>query len=87
VYKSDEELNEIPEFKGCKEGLPQDVLTTSAIAQNVQEVFPEAVIERNDYGMLSVNTDPITWAMLNAIKELSAEIDELKKWKEEHTRG
>ena len=77
-YKSNEELNEIPEFEGCRENLPQDVLTTSAIAQEVREVFPEAVIERNDYGMLSVNNDPITWAMVNAIKELSAEIDELK---------
>jgi hypothetical protein len=27
---------------------------------------------------MSVNTDPIFWAMINAIKELSAEIDELK---------
>jgi hypothetical protein len=77
-YKSNEELNEIPEFEGCQENLPQDILTTSAIAQEVREVFPEAVIERNDYGMLSVNNDPITWAMVNAIKELSAEIDELK---------
>jgi hypothetical protein len=35
--------------------------------------------------MLTVNTDPIFWAIINAIKELSAEIEELKKWKEEHT--
>jgi hypothetical protein len=27
---------------------------------------------------MSVNTDPIFWSMVNAIKEVSAEIDELK---------
>ena len=54
-------------------------MTTSGIAQDVQETFPEAVTERNDYGMLSVNSEPITWAMVNAIKELSAENDKLKE--------
>ena len=85
LYKSDEELHEIPEFEGCAEGLPQNKRVTSAIAQEVQVPFPEAVTERNDYGMLTVNTDPIFWAMINSIKELSVEIEELKKWKEEHT--
>ena len=47
-------------------------------------MFPEAVTERNDYGMLAVKTDPILWAMVNAIKELSAEVTALKQWKEEH---
>ena len=78
LYKSDEELHEIPEFEGCAEGLPQNKRVTSAIAQEVQVPFPEAVTERNDYGMLSVNTDPIFWAMINSIKELSAQVDELK---------
>jgi hypothetical protein len=78
LYKSDEELHEIPEFVGCAEGLPQDKRVTSAIAQDVQVPFPEAVTERNDYGMLTVNTDPIFWAMVNSIKELSAQVDELK---------
>jgi hypothetical protein len=86
-YKSNEELNEIPEFKGCQEDLPQNVLTTSAIAQELQEVFPEAVTERNDYGMLSVQTDPIIWAMLNAIKELSTKVDTLTTELEELKNG
>jgi hypothetical protein len=83
-YKSDEELQE--EFPGAKENLPLNVLTTSAIAQEVQEVFPESVVTR-DNGMMTVDRGPVVWAMVNAIKELSAEIDELKKWKEEHTCG
>jgi hypothetical protein len=86
-YKSNEELNEVPEFKGCQEDLPQNVLTTSAIAQELQEVFPEAVTERNDYGMLSVSTDPIFWAMINAIKELSTKVDTLTTELEELKNG
>ena len=75
LYKSDEELHEIPEFEGCAEGLPQGERVTSAIAREVQEVFPEAVTERDDYGMLTVNTDPIFWAMINSIRELSTKLD------------
>jgi len=38
------------------------------VAQEVQQVIPEAVTENNK-GYLLVNNDPIIWAMLNAIKE------------------
>jgi len=82
-YKSDEELQE--ELPGAKEGLPLNKLTTSAIAQELDLIFPEAIQRRGEHGIMSVNTDPIFWSMINAIKELSAEIDELKQWKEEHT--
>ena len=76
-YKTADEIREI--FPESNEILPLDVLVTSGIAQEVQVPFPEAVTERNDHGMLSVNNDPIVWAMVNAIKELSSENDELRK--------
>lgn len=38
------------------------------IAEEVQNVIPEAVTE-NSKGYLLLNNDPIIWAMLNAIKE------------------
>jgi hypothetical protein len=38
------------------------------VAQEVQQVIPEAVTE-NSRGYLVVNNDPILWAMLNAIKQ------------------
>jgi hypothetical protein len=69
-YKSDEELQE--ELPGAKEQLPLDKLTTSAIAQELNLVFPEAIERRGEHDIMSVNTDPIFWAMINAIKELSA---------------
>ena len=46
-------------------------------AQNVQQVIPEAV-SQTEGGFLTVNNDPIIWAMLNAIKEQQAEIEKLK---------
>jgi hypothetical protein len=47
-------------------------------AQEVQKVLPEAVIKNAD-GYLMVNSDPIIWTMLNAIKEQQKEIVELKR--------
>ena len=46
-------------------------------AQNVQQVIPEAV-SQTENGYLTINNDPIIWAMLNAIKEQQAEIEKLK---------
>jgi hypothetical protein len=46
-------------------------------AQALQNVIPEAVT-RNSNGYLMVNSDPIMWTMLNAIKEQQKEIAELK---------
>ncbi|HEX5884491.1 MAG TPA: tail fiber domain-containing protein [Pyrinomonadaceae bacterium] len=47
-------------------------------AQAVQKVIPEAVMT-NANGYLMVNSDPILWTMLNAIKEQQKEIAELKR--------
>ncbi len=47
-------------------------------AQSVQQVIPEAVMT-NANGYLMVNSDPIIWTMLNAIKEQQKEIVELKR--------
>jgi len=47
-------------------------------AQDVQEVIPEAVEEDENGYLLIVDNDPILWTMLNAIKELKAQNDELR---------
>ena len=47
-------------------------------AQDVQKVIPEAVTT-NSQGYLMINSDPIIWTMLNAIKEQQKEIQDLKK--------
>ncbi|MFA4835380.1 MAG: tail fiber domain-containing protein [Dehalococcoidia bacterium] len=48
------------------------------IAQDVQKVIPQA-ITTGSQGFLSLNADPIIWAMLNAIKEQQKEIEEKAK--------
>ena len=50
------------------------------IAQEIQKVLPEVVTEQED-GMLGVSYGNIVGVLIEAIKELKAEIDELKKQK------
>jgi len=47
------------------------------IAQEVQSIFPEAVSE-NSSGYLDFNMHPVNVALINAVKELKAENDQLK---------
>jgi hypothetical protein len=47
------------------------------IAQELQAVLPECV-KQESTGVLSVDSDNLTWYMINAIKELKAENDSLK---------
>jgi len=46
------------------------------IAQEVQDIIPEAVVE-NEEGFLSVNATPIIAHLIEAVKELKAEVDRL----------
>jgi len=48
------------------------------IAQQIQSVVPELVVEREN-GYLAVNYEKITALLIQGIKELKAEIEELKK--------
>ena len=57
--------------------LPSDEENVGFIAQEVQEVFPEAVSEGPD-GYLDFNMHPVNVAVVNAIKELKAENDEIR---------
>ncbi|MFB0525699.1 MAG: tail fiber domain-containing protein [Phycisphaerae bacterium] len=58
--------------------LPADKPFVGFVAQEVQNVIPEAV-EENSKGYLMVNNDPIILAMVNAIKQLKVENDQLKQ--------
>jgi hypothetical protein len=48
-----------------------------AIAQELQQVLPDCV-KTESTGVMSVNTDNLTWYLINAVKELKAEVDSLK---------
>ena len=56
-----------------KEGETQ----TGVIAQEIEQILPEC-IEVSDRGAKTVNTDPILWALVNAVKELSAKVTALE---------
>ncbi len=59
-------------------GIPSDQEIIGLSAQEVMEVIPEAVSEGAE-GYLRLNSDPVIWAMLNAIKELNKENKLLKE--------
>lgn len=72
-YRAKEEITELPDHSAVdKPGVQLGV-----VAQEFQQVLPECVTQ-NSTGVLSVSTDPLIWYLVNAVKELSEEIDLLK---------
>lgn len=72
-YRKPEEITDLPEHAAIKtEGVQLGV-----IAQEIREVLPQCITE-NSTGVLSVSTDPLVWHLINAVKELSAQVDALK---------
>jgi hypothetical protein len=55
--------------------MPSDIPLIGFIAQEVQPIFPEAVNQSKD-GYYNFNIHPISVAMVNAVKELKAELDQ-----------
>jgi len=53
-------------------------IQTGVIAQEIEEILPEC-IKVSERGAKTVSNDPITWALVNAVKELSAENTALKE--------
>ena len=47
------------------------------IAQEIEEILPDVVTEEST-GVKTVNPDNITWYLVNAVKELSTQVEELK---------
>jgi hypothetical protein len=72
-YRKPEEITELPDHAAIN----KDGVQLGVIAQEIQQVLPECVTE-NSTGVLSVSTDPLVWHLINAVKELSAQVEELK---------
>ena len=64
-------------------GLPSDKEVIGFIAQEVEEVIPDAISTRSD-GYLELDADPIHWAMVNSIKELAQSTSQIAQLKEEN---
>jgi hypothetical protein len=54
--------------------VPSDDEYVGIIAQDLQNIFPEALSEYGD-GYLAYNADPIFWALINAVKQQQKQID------------
>ena len=72
-YRLPEEITELEEHTAIK----KEGVQLGVIAQELQVVLPDCVKEEST-GVMSVDTSNLTWYLINAIKELKAEIDLLK---------
>jgi hypothetical protein len=70
-YCTPEEITELPETSAVNKAGVQ-------IGVVAQEMLPECVSETS-VGVKSVNTDPLVWYLVNAVKQLAARIEELEK--------
>ena len=53
-------------------------LQLGVIAQELEKVLPECV-KTQSTGIKTVDSDNLTWYLINAVKELSAEVNSLKE--------
>jgi hypothetical protein len=59
-------------------GFTSDKVRQGVVAQEAIEALPE-MIRTNEEGWMSANNESMVWAMVNAIQELSAEVESLKE--------
>ena len=74
-YRTEDEITDFENTKSAvvnKEGIQLGV-----IAQEIETVLPD-MVETQSTGVKTVNPDNMTWYLVNAVKELSAQVEELK---------
>ena len=72
-YRLPEEVTDLPQ----DQAIQKTGVQLGVIAQELQVVLPECV-KTESTGVLSVDADNLTWYLINAVKELKAEVDSLK---------
>jgi len=72
-YRLPEEITDVD----SKQAIDKKGIQLGAIAQELQQVLPECV-KQESTGIFTVDTDPLVWYLVNAVKELKFEIDLLK---------
>ena len=79
-------LNELLKIKPIEYNLKSDKnkkTYVGVIAQDLEKIFPEAVVVNKATGYLMVSQDPVFYAMLNSIKDLNSRNEQLKKSNDE----
>jgi len=75
----DNSLEKVSKLRGVEfNKIGDDVKSIGVIAQEIEKILPE-VVKEDDKGMKSVAYGNISGLLIEAIKELKAEIEELKK--------
>ena len=80
-YKTEEEIiNDSPELAEFSKSAVVDEqgLQVGVIAQEIESILPDVVTTIDPTGVKSVNSDNLPWYLVNAVKELSAEVEALK---------
>jgi hypothetical protein len=72
-YRSADEITDLPSHCAIK----KDGVQVGVIAQEIQTILPD-MVEVAGTGCLSLNTDNLTWYLVNAVKELKTELDAAK---------
>ena len=79
-YKTKEEIeNDSPELKNVSGSavVEKEGIQLGVIAQEIEEFLPE-VVKTEVSGVKAVDTDNLTWYLINAIKELSEKVTALE---------
>jgi hypothetical protein len=72
-YRLPEEITDVPQDQAIqKQGIQLGV-----IAQELQQILPECV-KTESTGVMTVDADNLTWYLINAVKELSAQVAQLQ---------
>ena len=74
------DMNEFPKASNVNQVLLRQghtELQLGIIAQEMETALPNAV-KIDDRGVKTLNVDPVIWALVNAVKELSTEVNALK---------
>ncbi len=72
-YRLPEEITDLPQNQAIK----KQGIQLGAIAQELQTILPDCV-KTESTGVMSVNSDNLTWYLINAVKELSARVKQLE---------
>ena len=73
-YRTEDEVTELPSNLAVK----KEGIQLGVIAQEIEKVLPE-IITIESSGVKTVNPDSLTWYLVNAVQELSTQVDELKQ--------
>jgi hypothetical protein len=73
-YRTADEITEV----SPDQAIQKTGVQLGAIAQELQAVLPECV-KQESTGIYTIDADPLIWYLVNAVKELKAEVDSLKQ--------